>query len=76
MPAGATAPAQPPPSPQAGAIDPRWVLDFARLTGLSYVTEADAGPIAAALAPVKAQLAEARDRLDPAVEPPVRPAPA
>ena len=63
-------------TPGAPAIDQQWVLDFARLTGLSYVTEADAGPIAAHLAPVKAQLAAARERLGPDVEPPVRPAPA
>jgi len=51
------------------------VLDFARLTGLSFVTEADAAPIAASLSPVKAQLAEARQQLAAHCEPPVRPAP-
>ena len=62
------------PTPPHGAIDAQWVLDFARLTGLSFVTEADAGPIAAALSPVKAQLAAARQQLAPQCEPPVRPA--
>src|SRR5262245_10135967 len=66
----------PPPAPPAGSVDAQWVLDFARLTGLSFVTEADAMPIAAALSPVKAQLAEARQRLAPSCEPPVRSAPA
>lgn len=55
------------------AIDATWVLDLARLTGLTYVTEADAGPIARHLAPVKAQLAAARARLDKRVEPSTRP---
>src|SRR5262245_12895485 len=66
----------PPSEPPAGSVDAQWVLDFARLTGLSFVTEADAAPIAAALSPVKAQLAEARQRLAPSCEPPVRSAPA
>src|SRR5262249_48829169 len=65
----------PPPAPSSGPVDAQWVLDFARLTGLSFVTEADATPIAAALSPVKAQLAEARQRLAPSCEPPVRSAP-
>jgi Asp-tRNA(Asn)/Glu-tRNA(Gln) amidotransferase A subunit family amidase len=64
-----------PPAPAAGAVDAQWVLDFARLTGLSFVTEADAKPIATALSPVKAQLAEARQHLAAHCEPPVRPAP-
>ena len=63
-----------PPTGQDPTIDSQWVLDFARLTGLSYVTEADAGPITAHLAPVKAQLAAARARLPTDAEPPVRPA--
>ena len=61
-----------PPVPPSGSVDAQWVLDFARLTGLSFVTEADAAPVAAALSPVKAQLAEARERLAPSCEPPVR----
>jgi aspartyl-tRNA(Asn)/glutamyl-tRNA(Gln) amidotransferase subunit A len=70
-------PSASPPSPAAtGAIDAQWVLDFARLTGLSFVTESDAEPIAASIAPVKAMLAEARARLTARIEPPVRPAPA
>jgi aspartyl-tRNA(Asn)/glutamyl-tRNA(Gln) amidotransferase subunit A len=63
------------PSP-AGAIDAQWVLDFAHLTGLSFIGDSDAGPIAAAIGPVKTMLAEARARLETRVEPPVRPAPA
>jgi aspartyl-tRNA(Asn)/glutamyl-tRNA(Gln) amidotransferase subunit A len=59
-----------------GAIDARWVMDFAHLTGLSFVAESDAEPIAASIAPVKAMLAEARARLASGVEPPVRSAPA
>lgn len=55
-------------------VDAQWVLDFARLTGLSFVTEANAVPVAAALSPVQAQLAEARELLAPSCEPPVRPA--
>jgi hypothetical protein len=51
-------------------------MNFARLTGLSFIAESDAEPIAASIAPVKAMLAEARGRLATGVEPPVRPAPA
>jgi hypothetical protein len=51
-------------------------MDLARLTGLSFIAESDAEPIAASIAPVKAMLAAARPRLAAAVEPPVRPAPA
>jgi aspartyl-tRNA(Asn)/glutamyl-tRNA(Gln) amidotransferase subunit A len=65
----------PTPSP-AGVIDAQWVLDFARLTGLSFIAESDAGPIAATIGPVKVMLAEARNLLEVGVEPPVRPAPA
>jgi Asp-tRNA(Asn)/Glu-tRNA(Gln) amidotransferase A subunit family amidase len=64
-----------PPAPPTDAVDAQWVLDFARLAGLSFVTEADAEPIAAALSPVKTQLAEARQLLAAHCEPPVRPAP-
>ena len=56
------------------AVDAQWVLDYARLTGLSFVEEADAGPIAASIGPQKTQLAEARKRLKASAEPPVRPA--
>jgi hypothetical protein len=54
-------------------VDAQWVLDIARLTGLDFVTAADAEPIAASIGPVKAQLAAARQRLAASVEPPVRP---
>lgn len=64
-----------PPAPPGSGVDAQWVLDFARLTGLSFVTEDDAVPVAASLSPVQAQLAEARQRLAPSCEPPVRPAP-
>jgi hypothetical protein len=63
------------PAPPGESIDAAWILDFARLTGLTFVTEDDARPMAAALNPVKAQLAEARERLAVGCEPPVRPAP-
>src|SRR4030095_11831392 len=60
------------PAPPAGAGDAQWLLDFARLTGLSFVTEADAAPIAASLSPVKTQLAEARQQLAAPCQPQVR----
>ncbi|HSF33765.1 MAG TPA: amidase [Candidatus Tectomicrobia bacterium] len=62
--------------PRSGAVDAQWVLDFARLTGLSFIAESDAGPIAASIAPVKAMLAESRASLEAGIEPPVRSAPA
>jgi aspartyl-tRNA(Asn)/glutamyl-tRNA(Gln) amidotransferase subunit A len=68
--------ASPAPVASAGAIDAQWVMDFARLTGLSFITDSDAEPIAASIGPVKAMLAEARAHLATRVEPPVRPAPA
>jgi hypothetical protein len=78
------APIKPGPMPSAspastaspGGINAQWVMEFARLTGLSFVAESDAEPIAASIAPVKAMLAEARARLAAGVEPPVRSAPA
>jgi aspartyl-tRNA(Asn)/glutamyl-tRNA(Gln) amidotransferase subunit A len=63
-------------TPQSGGVDARWVLEFARLVGLSFVAESDARPIAASIAPVKAMLAEARESLEAGIEPPVRSAPA
>jgi aspartyl-tRNA(Asn)/glutamyl-tRNA(Gln) amidotransferase subunit A len=72
---GPLPPSPPPVVPEATAIDAQWVLDFARLTGLTFITAADAEPIAASIGPVKAQLAAARQRLDANIEPPVRPAP-
>ena len=68
-------PPVPPPLPADHPVDAQWVLDMARLTGLSFVTAADAAPIAASIAPVKAQLAVARQHLRVELEPPVRPAP-
>ena len=47
----------------------------ARLTGLTFIDESDASPIAASIGPVKAMLAEARAYLNTDDEPPVRPAP-
>lgn len=58
---------------EPSAVDAQWIVDFARLTGLEFVTVADAEPIAASIGPVKAQLASARQRLEASVEPPVRP---
>ncbi len=57
------------------SIDAQWVLDQARLTGLSFVGPEDAGPIAASIGPVRAQLARARARLKQDTEPPTRRAP-
>jgi aspartyl-tRNA(Asn)/glutamyl-tRNA(Gln) amidotransferase subunit A len=69
-------PATQAPAPsEPAAVDAQWVLDFARLTGLSFVDASDAEPIAASIGPVKALLAEARQRLQADIEPPVRPAP-
>jgi hypothetical protein len=68
------APPQPSPQPsEPAAVDAAWVLDYARLTGLNFVTEADAEPIAASIGPHKTQLAAARQLIRPDVEPPVRP---
>ena len=57
------------------SIGAQWVLDQARLTGLSFVGPEDAGPIAASIGPVRAQLAHARARLNQNTEPPTRRAP-
>jgi hypothetical protein len=57
------------------SIGAQWVLDQARLTGLSFVGPEDAGPIAASIGPVRAQLAHARARLKQNTEPPTRRAP-
>ncbi|MBI3329444.1 MAG: hypothetical protein HYZ81_22415, partial [Nitrospinae bacterium] len=73
---GALPPTTPPVPSEPSAVDAQWVLDFARLTGLSFVAETDAEPIAASIGPVKAHLADARQRLNAGIEPPVRPAPA
>lgn len=58
--------------PEPPTVDAKWILDFARLTGLDFVTEADAALMAASIGPQKTQLARARQRLEPTVEPPVR----
>jgi hypothetical protein len=60
---------------EPGDVDAAWVMDFARLTGLSFVDEDDAAPIAASIGPVKALLAAGRQSLEAGIEPPVRPAP-
>jgi aspartyl-tRNA(Asn)/glutamyl-tRNA(Gln) amidotransferase subunit A len=60
---------------EPSALDASWVLNWAKLTGLNFVTEADAPLIATSIAPVKMLLAAARERLDAGVEPAVRPAP-
>ena len=66
-PIAAVAPPAPPPCDPA--VTPEWVLAMARLTGLAYVTEDDAPAIAAVLAPVRAQLALARERIDAGTDP-------
>jgi hypothetical protein len=53
-------------------VDAQWVLDMARLTGLTYVTEVDAMAIAASIGPQKTQLATARTCVDASVEPSTR----
>ena len=55
------------------AIDANWVLDYARLTGLSYVTADDAEVLAQSIGPQKTQLHRAREAIDMNVEPDVRP---
>ena len=55
------------------AVDAQWVLDYARLTGLSFVTADDATPVAASIGPQKTQLARARSVIDAGTEPAVRP---
>ena len=60
---------------ETSTIDARWVREYARLTGLTFIDESDASPIAASIGPVKAMLAEARAYLNTDDEPPVRPAP-
>jgi aspartyl-tRNA(Asn)/glutamyl-tRNA(Gln) amidotransferase subunit A len=59
----------------AGLVDAQWVLDFARLVGLSFITPRNAEPIAAYLGPLKARLNLSRKQLEAGIEPPVRPAP-
>ncbi len=71
--AGTYPPEPPPNASDVSAVDAAWVLDFARLTGLDFVTENDAVRIAASIGPQKTQLANARSMLDTQVEPPVRP---
>jgi aspartyl-tRNA(Asn)/glutamyl-tRNA(Gln) amidotransferase subunit A len=73
--AGSTPQASSSATAETSAVDAQWVLDVARLTGLSFISDSDVAPIAASIGPVKTMLAEARTRLDAGVEPPVRPAP-
>jgi aspartyl-tRNA(Asn)/glutamyl-tRNA(Gln) amidotransferase subunit A len=61
---------------EAGTTDGPWVMDQARLMGLTFVRIEDAGPVAASIGPARAQLAEARAGLERSAEPPVRAAPA
>ena len=52
---------------QAGlesAVNADWILEYAALTGLSFVTPDDAAPIAASIGPQKTQLEMARRLLD------------
>ena len=53
-------------------VDADWVMDVARLQGLTFLTEDDATKIAPMLAPVKEQLAAAREVLDLSSPPPTR----
>ncbi|MEM7750698.1 MAG: amidase [Pseudomonadota bacterium] len=54
------------------AISPDWVMDYARLTGLTFVTEEDAEPLAQSIGPQKTQLARALETIDVSLEPAVR----
>ncbi len=73
-PAFGSQPSPPRTEGDTGAVAPGWVVDAARLLGYGFVSEADAAPIAAMLAPVKAQLAAAKGALHLDLEPPTRPA--
>ena len=66
-------PVYPPHAPAPSAVEAQWVLDYARIAGLSFVEEADAEPVAASIGPHKTQLAQSRAIIDAGVEPPVRP---
>ncbi len=57
--------------PSSG-VDATWVMDVARLQGLTFLTEEDAAKIAPMLAPVKEQIATAREVLDLGIQPPTR----
>lgn len=54
-------------------VDASWVAKWAQMAGLSFIEEADAAPIAAAVAPVKALLSAARAEVASEIEPAVRP---
>jgi aspartyl-tRNA(Asn)/glutamyl-tRNA(Gln) amidotransferase subunit A len=60
--------------PAHPTITPDWVVQVAKLQGMSFVTEDDARAIAPSLASVKDQLAAARKALKLTLEPPTRPA--
>ena len=62
-------------APEIGTTDGRWVMDQARLMGLTFVRLEDGDSVAASIGPARAQLAEARARLERSVQPSVRPAP-
>jgi aspartyl-tRNA(Asn)/glutamyl-tRNA(Gln) amidotransferase subunit A len=68
-------PPVPAPTVSPGGTDSGWVLDLARALGLTFLGPGDAGPVAASIGPVRAQLAEARGWLPAGIEPPVRAAP-
>ncbi len=55
------------------AIDGNWVLDYARLIGLTYVTADDAEAIAQSIGPQKTQLKRAQKLIESGAEPAVRP---
>lgn len=58
-----------------GLIDSQWILDFARLMELKFITAKNAESIASILGPVKAQLNASRKSVESGIEPPVCPAP-
>ena len=51
-----------PQHPQCPGIDAQWVLQAARLNGLTFVDDAMAGEIAGNISSVKAMLGKANDR--------------
>jgi len=74
--AGEATATKPPVEYGTGLVDSHWILDFAHLLELSFITPKNAESIAVLLAPVKAQLNASRAWLKSGIEPPVCPAPA
>lgn len=54
------------------AVDAQWIRDYARLTGLSFVTDDDAVAVAESIGPQMTQLQQARAMIEGRNEPAVR----